>query len=177
MTSVIPRWLRILAVAVLTPPPKQPPLFDPFDPACRAARAELDAEHTRQVEQDARESEPIEWTPKPPRPDGLSDDQAAIAAVKRLGLPCNITATAEAEGLGSTRIASASFLLGHAPELAQRVENLELGLWYAALLCRMRERGHHDVAARLETQLPHLDPRAERDANYTLRIQGRLPAQ
>jgi len=78
--------------------------------------------------------------------DGVSADRAAIAAVQARGLPCHIPRTAEAAGLGSGRVAHASMVVKHAPDLIPHVEAGDVILTHAAIVARLR-RDAPDLAA------------------------------
>jgi hypothetical protein len=87
-----------------------------------------------------------------PRVDGLTPDQAALAAVERRGLPCHILDTARAEGLSTGRIGDACLALKHARDLADEVTAGNLSLAHAAIVARLR-RDAPDLAAKVEPRL------------------------
>jgi hypothetical protein len=58
---------------------------------------------------------PLPQVQHPPIPRRPTPDQAAITAVQARGLPCNIPKAAEAERLGTSRIAHASMVVNTHP--------------------------------------------------------------
>lgn len=87
-----------------------------------------------------------------PRADGLTPNQAAIAAVRRRGQPCSIERTALAEGLCTRRIVDAGLILKHAPDLADAVATGERPLFQTAYIARLR-RDAPDLAAGAEARM------------------------
>src|SRR6266566_3194273 len=89
--------------------------------------------------------EPL-WQIAPRAPHGLTNAQAALAAVERRG-QASLHATAVAEELSECWITNAALVLQHAPDLTDRVNSGELPLFTAAQIARLR-RDAPDLAAR-----------------------------